>query len=172
MVVVAVALVTVLMMVVVVVIMTAGAVVAVLVVVMVVTVGLTVVRQYARQQLGDSEIRFARAACVELNARIVQRQLRAHADATADQGVDAQIGEHARQRAVAGAVGGNHFLRENLVAVHCVKLELLRVTKVLEDLTVFVRNCDFHDKTSLTILYSFIINRIAIKSKKPLFIGR
>ena len=121
----------------------AAAMVVIMIVVMMIAVGGAILREHAGDQLGNGFVRGTGDAGVELDVRVIQRDLRAHADAAADQRVNAQFFEQTSQRAVAAAGDGDdraaHF-----AVVDLVDLELLGVAKVLEDLAVFVGDCDFH----------------------------
>lgn len=66
------------------------------------------------------------------------------ADATADEHVNATRCKHAGKGAMTGTVRAYHLRRYNLTILNVVDLELLRSTKVLENLTVFVRDRDPH----------------------------
>ena len=89
----------------------------------------------------QSRRRFVRAAghaAVELNPRLCQRILRACADAAADEYIYAVGCEEARQCAVAAALGIRDLLPDDPVFLHVVELELRRVAKVLEYVSVFI----------------------------------
>ena len=79
---------------------------------------------------------------VELDARLGQRSLRAHANAAADQRVHLCGFQKSGQCTVAAAVGGYDLLRDNFPVLHVIELELLRVAEMLEDLSVFVSYCN------------------------------
>jgi len=81
------------------------------------------------------------------------RLLCAAADAAADERVHAVLHQEARQRAVAAAIGVDHFGGDDPVTVDLIDLELLGVAKVLEDLAVFVGNCNFHVCFSFVLLH-------------------
>ena len=66
------------------------------------------------------------------------------ADATADEHVNATRCKHAGKGAMTGTVRAYHLRRYNLTILNVVDLELLRTAKVLENLTVFVRDCNPH----------------------------
>ena len=83
-------------------------------------------------------------AAVELDARLCQCILSAHADAAADQGVHLRGFQETGQRAVPAAVGGHDLLRDDPPVLHVVQLELLRVAEMLKDLSVFIGDCDSH----------------------------
>ena len=81
---------------------------------------------------------------VELDARLGQRSLRAHANAAADQRVHLCGFQKSGQCTVAAAVGGYDLLRDDFPVLHVIELELLRVAEMLEDLSVFVSYCNSH----------------------------
>lgn len=135
----------------VVVVMTAGAVMTMLMIVMVVAVGFAVVRQLTRQQLGDSGICLACAACIELDTGVIKRQLSTHTDAAADQRIRADDGKQAGQRAVARTIGIHDFGGDNSTIFYGIHLELRGVTEMLEDLTIFVCNSNFHINSLLDV---------------------
>ena len=106
----------------------------------------------ACQQLGDTRISVAGAAGVQLDACLCQSHLGTAADAAADEAVYPVGSQEARQGAMAAAVGV-HYLGGDYGAVfHIVELELSRMAEVLEDLSVFIGNCDFHVDASFLIL--------------------
>ncbi len=76
-------------------------------------------------------------AAVELDARLCQCILSTHADAAADQGIHLRGFQEARQRAMPAAVGRHDLFLNDFTVLHIIELELLRVTEVLENLSVF-----------------------------------
>ena len=107
-----------------------------------------VVGQAPRQQGGHRPVGVPRRAGVESDARLGQSVSGAAADAAADEGLHAVLPQEARQGPVAAAVGVHHPAGDHRAVFHVVELELLRVAEVLEYLTVFISDCDFHDKCS------------------------
>jgi len=87
---------------------------------------------------------FSHHTGVEQNARLIQSRPGTAADAAADQGIDLHLGQEARQGPMAAAVGGHHYSVDDLTVLHIVNLELLRMAKVLEYLTVLVSHRNTH----------------------------
>ena len=108
---------------------------------------------------------------VELDSRLSQRILCPHADAAADQCIRLRCFQEAGQCAVPAAVGWYDLLRDNFTVLHIVELELLRVTEMLEDLSVFVSYCDSHTACSFLndILCSLIVEPIVSAPDQELF---
>ena len=46
--------------------------------------------------------------------------------------------------AMAAALCADHLGGEHLLSLYLIELELLRVSKVLKNLSIFIRNCDSH----------------------------
>ena len=59
--------------------------------------------------------------------------------------------QEACQCAVTAAVGVNDFRMSDFAVRSFIKLELLGVTEMLKNLTVFIGNCNFHDGISFAI---------------------
>lgn len=116
---------------------------AVLVIVMVAMDG-GVEAQRPGQQGAYRLVRTAADAAVEFDARLGQGRLGAAADAATDQNIRPQRAEDAGQGAVAAAIGVHHLGGEDLPVLHIVDLKLLRVAKVLKDLSVFVSDRNSH----------------------------
>ena len=135
------------------VVVAAAAVIAagVLLPVMVVTGGRLSELKGALQQLGDTRIGVAGASGVQLDAGLGQGHLGTASDAAADEAVHAVGCQEARQSAVAAAVGVHHLGGDHGAVFHVVEFELGRVAEVLEDLSVFIGNCDFHADASFLI---------------------
>ena len=101
-------------------------------------------------------------AAVEFDSRLSQSILRTHADAAADQRVRLRRFQKPGKSAVTAAVGGDNLLSYYSAILHIVELELLGVAKMLEDLSVFVSNCDSHVSLSFLndIFRSLIVEPI------------
>ena len=82
---------------------------------------------------------------VELDTSLLEGHLCAAADTAADQHICIQAGQNTGQSAVAAAAGIYNLGRNNSAIFHFVYLELLGVTEVLEDQTISVSDCDFHN---------------------------
>ena len=131
----------------------AGVAALTMLVIVVVAADVRVVAEISGQQRMDSRIGITADAAEEPDSRLRQRLLRAAADAAADERVHAVLHQEARQRAVAAAVGIDHFGGDDPVTVDLIDLELLGVAKVLEDLAVCVGNCNFHVCFSFVLLH-------------------
>ena len=83
---------------------------------------------------------------VQADSCFGQSDLCAAADAAANQRVHAVSGQKTGQRAVAAAIGGHNFTLADLSIRHVIQLELLCVSKMLENLTIFVGDSNFHRK--------------------------
>ena len=92
-------------------------------------------------------IRIAGHAAEQPDTGLCQCHLRAAANTAADQNVHIQSVQNPCQCAVTAAAGVYHRGGNDLVVRHLVDLELLGVTKVLEDLTVLIGNCNFHNES-------------------------
>ena len=114
------------------------------VIVVVRTDGIGIVLQAACEQSGHLGVRVSGHAGIELNPRLGQGIAGAAADTAADQHLRAALPQEARQGPVSAAVGIHHPAGDKLAVLHLVKLELLRMAKVLKDLSVFVSNRNFH----------------------------
>ena len=68
----------------------------------------------------------------------------ARADAAADERIDAQRFQKARQRAVAAAVRGRESARDDFAVLDVIHRECLGVAEVAEHIPVFVCDCDPH----------------------------
>ena len=77
-----------------------------------------------------------------------QRGLGAAPDAAADQNIRANGVEDAGQSAMAAALGVHHLGSDDGSVGDLIDLKLFRVAKMLENLAVFVCDCNFHDKIS------------------------
>ena len=139
--------------------------------VVVVAPGVGIIREPAFGQRLDRRVRGAVHAAVELDPRLSQRILCPHADAAADQCIRMRCFQEAGQCAVPAAVGWYDLLRDNYTVLHIVELELLRVAKVLEDLSVFVSYCNSHIACSFLndILCSLIVEPIVSAPDQELF---
>ena len=125
-----------------------GAAAVALVVVVVGAVDVRVEDQLSGQIVGHSGVCGAGKASEQLDAGLHQRHLRPGADAAAEQDVCAMLYEKARQCAVALTIRRDDLGTQELAVFGLIELELCGAAKVLEHLTVFKRNCDFHENVS------------------------
>ena len=122
---------------------TAG--VAFTVVVVVIALHIGVEAEGACQQVCNRCIGITAAATVQSNACLSQGHLCTTANTAADQHICFEIIQQTCQCAVAAAIGIHYLRGDDRAVFHFIDFELLGVTEVLEDLTVSVSNCDFHD---------------------------
>ena len=87
-------------------------------------------------------------ACVQLYPGIRKRHLSAQPDAAADQGVSLYSLQEACKSSVAAAVGIDDLLLYDPAVFNIIQFELLGMTEVLKDLSVFVCDCDSHGMRS------------------------
>ena len=116
--------------------------------VMVIAVNIGIVAQIYTEQCAHRRISVPADTAVELDARFGQSCLRTSADASANQSVHAVLHQEACQCAVTAAVGVNDFRMSDFAVHSFIKLELLGVTEMLKDLTVFIGNCNFYNGIS------------------------
>ena len=90
-------------------------------------------------------------AAVQGDAGLGQGHLRAAADAAADQRIDALSLQKSSQRAVAAAHRVDDFCTDDCTVFYFVNLKLFRVAEMLENLALFICNCNFHTCPSLSM---------------------
>ena len=129
-------------------VVTAGVTSFAVLMVMVDTVNIGIVAQISAEQCAYCCVSVPTDTAVELDARFGQSCLGTAADAPANQSVHAVLHQEACQCAVTAAVGVNDFRMSDFAVHSFIKLELLGVTEMLKDLTVFIGNCNFHNGIS------------------------
>lgn len=106
------------------------------------------VKTQASAQKGvDRIVGLARNSAEETDVRLLQCRLRTAADAPADQNIDTKAFQQSRKGAVAAAHGSDDGGRDHLFVFNFIDFELLRMTEVLENLSVLVGYRDFQKKT-------------------------
>ena len=90
-------------------------------------------------------------AAVQGDAGLGQGHLRAAADAAADQRIDALSLQKSSQRAMAAAHRVDDFCTDDCAVFYFVNLKLFRVAEMLENLALFICNCNFHTCPSLSM---------------------
>ena len=116
-------------------------------VVMMRAMDIRVIDELTGQIVCNNSICIAGNTTEQLNARLCQSRLRTGTNAAAEYGIRIVLYKEAHQCTVALTVGGNHLTAHNLTVFRIVNLELCGVAEMLEHLTIFVRNCDFHINT-------------------------
>ena len=106
-----------------------------------------VIDELTSQIVCNNSICIAGNAAEQLNARLCQSRLRTGTNAAAEDGIRTVLYKEAHQCTVALTIGGDHLTAQDLTVFCMVDLELCGVAEMLEHLTIFVRNCDFHINT-------------------------
>ena len=106
-----------------------------------------VIDELTGQIVCNNSICIAGSAAEQLNARLCQSRLRTGTNAAAEDDIHTVLYKEAHQCAVALTIGGDHLTAQDLIVFRIVNFELCGVAEVLEHLTIFVRNCDFHINT-------------------------
>ena len=101
-----------------------------------------IVEQVAGNQGFHSCISVAGNTAVQLNACCCKSHLGTAADTAADQDICMQRGQHTGQGTVAAAVGIHHFGGNDLAVLNIVNLKFLGMAEMLENLAVFIGNCN------------------------------
>lgn len=104
-----------------------------------------------------SRVRVSGHTAVQPDSCRRERVLRASSDSAADQRVRLQRVQDLRQRPVALSVRADHLGGDDLPILHIVNLKLLRMAKVLKNLSVFISNCNFYDIRSFSFHTASII---------------
>ena len=94
-------------------------------------------------------IRASRNPGVQGNARLCQGILRPASDAAADQGIRLMLPQEPGQRPMAAPRGIHHLRGDDRTVLNLVQLKLLGMAKMLENLSIFIGNCKFHDRILL-----------------------
>lgn len=97
------------------------------------------------QIVRHSCICIARNAAKQLNPGLCKSVLRTSTNTAAENDIYAVLNKEAHQCTMALTIGRNDLTAQNLAVFCIVDFELCGVAKVLEHLTVFIRDCDFHN---------------------------
>ena len=112
--------------------------------VMMVAVGIGVKDKMTGQIVRHSCICIAGNAAKQLNPGLCKSVLRTGTNTAAENDIYTVLNKEAHQCTMALPIGRNDLAAQNLAVFCIVDFEQCGVAKVLEHLTVFVRNCDFH----------------------------
>ena len=107
-------------------------------------------------------IRTAGDTAVEPDACCRQSHLCTAADTATNQRIRIQCRQNACQCTVAAAVGIHNLGRDDLSILNIINLELLGMAKVLENHTVFIRNCNSH--TIISFLFLVLVIDSVLKA--------
>ena len=119
------------------------------VVIVVVTVNVRVIDQSSVQQSAYSVIRAPGNAAVQLDSGSLQSVLGSGTDTTTNQRINIIALQETGQRSMSVAVPSRNPGFSDFAVLHCIQLELLRVSKMLENVPVFIGDSDFHTIPSL-----------------------
>lgn len=103
-------------------------------------------------------IRISLCAREQGNPRFCQRASRTAADAAADQYIHIALLKQSCQRSVALPVRSDHFTLYYLPVFHIIYLELLRMSKMLEHLTILIRYCNSHNLISPSYTFCYRVS--------------
>ena len=81
---------------------------------------------------------------VELDARVSQRHLRPHTDASADQGINLSRLKESGKGAVPVPVRIYYLLVYNAASFGVIQLKMFGMSEMLKNFSVFIRNCNSH----------------------------
>ena len=107
-----------------------------------------IISKLARKQSLDSFVARAGNTAAQRDACLCKCHLCAAANTAADQKLRTEILEKRGKRAVSAAVGVINLCGNNISVFHFIELEFRCVAEMLEDLAVFVCNCNFHFQNS------------------------
>ena len=96
------------------------------------------------QIVRHSGICIAGNAAKQLNPGLCKSVLRTGTNTAAENDIYTVLNKEAHQCTMTLPIGRNDLTAQNLAVFCIVDFELCGVAKVLEHLTVFIRNCDFH----------------------------
>ena len=113
--------------------------------VMMVAVGIWIKNKISGKVIRNNAVSCARNAAKQLNPGLCKSVLRTGTNTAAENDIYAVPNKEAHQCTMALTIGRSNLTAQNLAVFCIVDFELCGVAKVLEHLTVFVRNCDFHN---------------------------
>ena len=103
-----------------------------------------IVLQIAGNQCFHCTVGIAGSSSIQLNACRIQCVACATTDTSADQCIHLQCLKHSCQCTMSTSVGIYHLRGENLLILHIIDLELIRMSKMLKNLSVFIGYCNSH----------------------------
>ena len=116
----------------------------VMVMTMVIALDIGIVYQLTGNQSFHGCVRAAGYAAEQANAGCCQCHLRAAADAAADESICFQRGQHTGEGTVTASCGVHNFGTQNFAVLDIIDLELAGMTKMLENVSVFVCYSNSH----------------------------
>ena len=118
--------------------------VAIVMLTMMIATGIRIIRQRSGSERLCRRIRRTLHAGIESDASVSQRHLRTHTDPAANQSVNFCSLQETGKRAVAAAVGIHDLFSDDLSVFNIIQLELLGMSEMLKDRSVFISHCDSH----------------------------
>ena len=110
-----------------------------------------IICEIACNQCGNRCIGTAFDTAVKLDAGLCECILCTGTDTAADQNIYAERRKHTGECTVTAAKRIDHFHCDDAAVFDTIKFKLFAVTKMLEDLAVFIRYCNFH--VQILLLY-------------------
>ena len=101
-------------------------------------------RDLARKEGVHDVVAVARCTGIDIDAGLSEGVNSPAADAAANKHVNAACCKHAGKSAVTSTIRAYYLRGYNLTTLNVIELKLLRATKVLENLTIFVRDRNPH----------------------------
>lgn len=109
-----------------------------------------IIRQFTSQKRLHRLVCIPGHSAVKLNSAFRQSISGSASDAAADQRVHLKVRQKSGQGSMAASVGIHYLLIQDLLLIRIVNLKLLRVSEMLEHLSLLIRYCNSH------IAFSFL----------------
>ena len=109
-----------------------------------------IIRQFTSQKRLHRLVCIPGHSAVKLNSAFRQSISGSASDAAADQRVHLKVRQKSGQGSLAASVGIAYLLIQDLLLIRIVNLKLLRVSEMLEHLSLLIRYCNSH------IAFSFL----------------
>ena len=109
-----------------------------------------IIRQFTSQKRLHRLVCIPGHSAVKLNSAFRQSISGSASDAAADQRVHLKVRQKSGQGSMAASVGIHNLLIQDLLLIRIVNLKLLRVSEMLEHLSLLIRYCNSH------IAFSFL----------------
>ena len=113
--------------------------------VMMVAVGIWIKNKISCKVICNNAVSCAGNAAKQLNPALCKSVLRTGTNTAAENDIYTVLNKEAHQCTMALTIGRNDLTAQNFAVFCIVDLELCGVAKVLVHLTVFIRDCDFHN---------------------------
>ena len=113
--------------------------------VMMVAVGIWIKNKISCKVIRNNAVSCAGNAAKQLNPGLCKSVLRTGTNTAAENDIYTVLNKEAHQCTMTLPIGRNDLAGRKLTVFDVINLELCGVAKVLVYLTVFIRNCDFHN---------------------------